>query len=142
MEHTHTTLYQIHTDISLFKIFCDYCGRFNIKNDAISHCDGCTKELHFECDLSEENTRLMMDTIKKHCHYPGEEVENYDNWKESEVHIDFEDILRNYDWWFGTRVQIQYIWSILKKMEGNENVICALRFFKQDYVRAYHDDEY
>jgi hypothetical protein len=84
----------------------------------------------------------MMSTIKEHCHYPGEEVENYDSWKESEVHIDFEDVLRNYDWWFGTRVQIQYIWSLLKKMEGNENVHCALRFFKQDYVRAYHDDEY
>jgi len=83
-----------------------------------------------------------MDMIKKHCHYPCEEVEKYDSWKESEVHIDFEDILRDYDWWFGTCVQIQYIWSLLKKMEDNENVHCALRFFTQSYVRAYHENEY
>ena len=136
----HSEWYKFCTDVTILKLWCNYCNKtFSNKNDYIP-CPTCGKKAQPLCLMTPEQTEQMMATIEAHCHYPGEEKEKYDQLKESGVHLEFEDAVLAYDWWFEDREQVQHMWHLLKQKDGKYS--CALRYFENSYLHAFHRDEY
>jgi hypothetical protein len=84
----------------------------------------------------------ILEMIDAHCHYPGEELEDYDVEREAEIHDNFKHALRRLDWWNEDQRQSQYMWRLLTNERRLGHYHCALRYFEGEYVIAYHRDEY
>jgi hypothetical protein len=47
--------------------------------------------------------------------------------------------LKQFDWWFGERIQIQFIWNELRADPSRKY---ACEYLEYAYVEAYHNNDY
>jgi hypothetical protein len=94
-------------------------------------------------DLTPEQIDIIMGDIEECCHFVGEQEDDYDMEKEMEAHKIFESRIRTYDWWYGDRCQIQFMWYELQEqpwsIPGYFN--CARRYFAKAYTETYNRED-
>jgi hypothetical protein len=124
-EKQHSTWYQVETDIALRKLSCP-CGKdFLVHVAKIPLCPSCEKQMELPTVLTQEQLDLFLDeTAHLLC------TEDVTALNES---------LQQFDWWFGDRIQIQFIWNELRESHSWERVC---EYLESAYVEAYHRDDY
>jgi hypothetical protein len=132
MEKQHSTWYQVETDIALRKLTCP-CGKdFLIHVAKIPICPSCEKEVELPDVLTQEQMGLFLD--ETHVLYAEEDVDAQIDAKNA-----LEESLKQFDWWFGERIQIQFIWNELPDDSSWQPV---REYLEYAYVKAYHDNDY
>jgi len=132
-EKQHSTWYQVETDIALRKLSCP-CGKdFFVHVAKIPLCPACEKEVELPDVLTQEQMGLFLD--ETHVLYTEEHVD---------AHIDaknaLEESLKQFDWWYGDRCQIQFVWNELR--ESHHSWERVRKYLESAYVKAYHRDDY
>ena len=142
---THSTWYQIETDIGVLQLWCKSCEKIFLCMAQAEHiCPTCEKEGYFPEPMAYEQLKIALDTVVE----SSADVRTYDeeiDWDaEMATHCKLERKLRVYDWWFSERGQIQQVWYNLRyPLSGvNNNQASAQRYFEREYAVAYHRDDY
>jgi hypothetical protein len=136
----HSTWYQVHTDISTLNLWCDSCTEIIFSEEGIIPCPHCGGEAKLRNDLTPEHIDIIMGEIEELSQALGD----YDVEEEMYAHKLFESYLQGYDWWYGDRCQIQFVWYELSKKPCSVPGYfdCALRYFSDAYKMAYHLHDY
>ena len=79
---------------------------------------------------SEEDEEEFEERVKQYRSDPNAEIDDKNALEES---------LKQFDWWFGDRIQIQFIWNELRDDPSRKYVRKYLEFA---YVEAYHNNDY
>lgn len=143
---SHTTWYQVETDIRIMKLFCDRCNEHSLSllDDETHPCKVCGNELELNHGLTPEQIEVIDGHIAECTHYLSERDEKYDEEADTDAQEQLEGRLMQYDWWCDSREQCQFMWH--KKRDfpwGFPNYFaCARRYFEFHYKLAYHRDEY
>jgi uncharacterized Zn finger protein (UPF0148 family) len=140
----HITWRQIHTDITILKLWCYTCHIQFISTEGNISCPDCNTEVQSICDITHEQAEQMMVAIEESCHYEGEDLDEYDVEEEMEVHMLFKSRISQYDWWYGDGRQVQFFWHYLQEDARTSEgyFACALRYFKSAYSEAYNENNY
>uniref|UniRef100_A0A6C0BFS3 Uncharacterized protein n=1 Tax=viral metagenome TaxID=1070528 RepID=A0A6C0BFS3_9ZZZZ len=136
-EKQHSTWYEVETDIALWKSTCP-CGKdFLVHVAKIPLCPSCEKQMEMPTVLTQEQLDLFLDETNVFLPYTEEDVD-------IDTQIDaknaLEESLQQFDWWFGDRIQIQFIWNELR--ESHHSWEPVRKYLESAYVEAYHRDDY
>jgi hypothetical protein len=127
----HTTWYQVETDISIAKLYCEECDKYFVELvDAPHPCPLCEKEVEFKFDLTYSDIGKVIEIVSQ---LQKRDAINAIDWQEEM------QTLNEYDWWSDSREQNQCMWIVLRDPPGFEK---AREYFEQAYVTAYHRDDY
>jgi hypothetical protein len=143
---SHTTWYEVETDIRIMKLYCEYCKEqsLSLVSDETHPCKVCESELEWKHHLTPEQIEVIHGHIADYTHYLSERDEKYDEDDEQDAHAQLEGSLAQYDWWQDDREQCQFMWHKLRDFPwGFPNYFaCARRYFEFHYRLAYHRDDY
>jgi hypothetical protein len=150
-EKQHSTLYQVETDIALRKLSCP-CGKHFVVHVTKSPlCPSCKKEMELPVVLTQEQMSLFLDEtnvylpLLRHSEEDEEEFEERVKQYRSDPNAEIDDknaleeSLKQFDWWFGDRIQIQFIWDELRFHPSRKYVS---EYLESAYKMAYHRDDY
>jgi hypothetical protein len=151
MEKQHSTWYEVETDIALRKLSCP-CGKdFLVHVAKIPLCPACEKEVELPMELTQEQMGLFLDEtnvylpLLRHSEEDEEEFEERVKQYRSDPNAEIDDknaleeSLKQFDWWFGDRIQIQFIWNELRD-DFSRKYVCE--YLEYAYVIAYHNGDY
>lgn len=131
----HTTWYQVETDISIAKLHCDECDKYFVELIDNPHpCPVCKKQVELTFDLTYAEIGESVKVISDIANLNTLDRNGMIEW-EAEIG----KRLDNCNWWYGTRIQNQCMWIVLRDRPGFEKVC---EYFEQAYVLAYHRDDY
>lgn len=132
-EKQHSTWYQVETDIALRKLACP-CGKhFIVHLSKTPICPSCEKEVELPIELTEEQMGLFLRETNV-LPYMEVDVDTQIDAKNA-----LNESLKQFDWWFGERIQIQFIWNELRA-DPSRKYVCE--YLEYAYVEAYHNNDY
>jgi hypothetical protein len=107
--------------------------------ETIILCPTCGNKTRLRESLTADEVDKIVDAIQDCTHITGEKDGTCNAEEEMEAHRLLEHRLQEYDWWHGSRGQLQYIWYELRdqpwSIPGYYN--CSRHYFAKAYAEIY-----